>query len=120
MDVEIAVTGANDPRGELVALRQWLIQVDEYRGLVDFAPAEIREGELGGWEDLLLAAIAAGGLDALGRTIGVWLQTRRSDIKVLYRADGTVKEVSASGAAAKTVADNLFPRPPRKKLDPGE
>lgn len=120
MDVEIAVTGANDPRGELVALRQWLIQADDYRGRVDFAPAEVQDGELGALQELLLAAIAAGGLDALGQTIAVWLRTRRSDIKVTLRADGTVKEVSASGPAATVVAESLFPSQDTKQLDPGE
>ncbi|GAA2161536.1 MULTISPECIES: effector-associated constant component EACC1 [Glycomyces] len=108
MDVEITISGTEDARGELIALRQWLIREDEYRGRVDFASAQPEDGELGGFQELLLAAIAAGGLDALGRTIGVWLQTRRSDITVSLRADGTVEEVSASGPAARIVAERLF------------
>ncbi|WP_205325102.1 hypothetical protein [Glycomyces sp. YM15] len=108
MDVEIAVEGSENARSELESLRQWLNQEDEYRGLVDFAPAGIEPGRLGALQEILLAAIAAGGVDALGRTIGVWLQTRRSEIKVSLRADGSVREVSASGPVAKTVAENLF------------
>jgi hypothetical protein len=113
MDVEITVAGAADARGELESLRQWLLREDEYRGRVEFAPAAIKPGELGALQELLLAAVAAGGLDALGQTVGVWLQTRRSDIKVSLRADGTVKEVSASGPAAKIVARSLFGEPER-------
>lgn len=118
MDVEITVTGTADTRGELESLLLWLSQEQEYRGRVEFAPAAIEEGELGALQEVLLAAIAAGGLDALGRTVGVWLQTRRSDITVSLRADGTVEEVSASGPAAKTVARSLFGEP--KRLDKGE
>lgn len=118
MDVEITVSGAADPRGELESLRQWLLQEDEYRGRVDFAPAAVKEGELGALQELLLAAIAAGGLDALGRTVAVWLQTRRSDITVSLRADGSVEKVSASGPAAKIVARSVFGEP--KRLGEGE
>ncbi|MFC3491542.1 effector-associated constant component EACC1 [Glycomyces rhizosphaerae] len=120
MDVEIAVTGADDPRGELESLWQWLNQDGDYQGQVDFAPAEIKEGELGALQEFLLAAIAAGGLDALGRTIGVWLGTRQSGIKVSLRADGTVKEVSASGPAAMIVAKHLFGNEGPKRIDKGE
>lgn len=108
MDVEIEIAGADDPRGELESLLQWMNQEAEYRGRVEFAPAGIGAGELGALQEILLAAIAAGGLDALGQTIGTWLQTRRSEITVKLRADGTVREVSASGPAAKTVARSLF------------
>jgi hypothetical protein len=108
MDVEIAVVDSNDPQGELVALLQWLNQADEYRGQVEFTPAEIREHELGAAHELLLAVIAAGGLDALGQTIGVWLQTRRSEIEVTVTAkDGGTLHVSAKGAIAKSVAKKL-------------
>ncbi|HEY1094272.1 MAG TPA: hypothetical protein VGE61_06195 [Glycomyces sp.] len=108
MDVEITISGTEDPRGELESLLQWLNQDSEYRGRIDFAPAEIGEGELGALQEILLAAIAAGGLDALGQTIGTWLQARRSEITVKLRADGSVREVSASGPAAKTVVESLF------------
>jgi len=108
MDVEIAVSGSGDARGELVALRQWLIREDDYRGRVDFAPAAIGEGELGALQEILLAAIAAGGLNALGQTIGVWLQSRRSEVEVtLTTKDGSSLHVSAKGAVAKSVARRL-------------
>jgi hypothetical protein len=108
MDVEITISGTEDPRGELESLLQWLNQEPDFRGLVDFKPTEVRPGELGSLEEILLAAIAAGGLDALGQTIGTWLQARRSEITVKLRADGSVREVSASGPAAKTVVESLF------------
>ncbi|MDA1359038.1 hypothetical protein O1R50_05355 [Glycomyces luteolus] len=114
MDVEITIAGSEDARGELESLRQWLNQDEDYRGLVDFAPAEIKPGELGALQEILLAAIAAGGLDALGRTIAVWLQTRQSTIAVKLRADGTIEEVSASGPIAKTVAENVFGDDPKR------
>ncbi|WP_030154700.1 hypothetical protein [Glycomyces sp. NRRL B-16210] len=112
MDAEIAVHGTDDTHGELAALLDWLDHEDEFRGRVRFAPAEIKPGELGGLETLLLAAIAAGGLDVLGRTIVGWLQTRRSSIEVTVTApDGSGLQISAQGAVAKTVA---------QKLDSGE
>jgi hypothetical protein len=120
MNVEITVAGSEDARGELESLRQWLIQEDDYRGLVDFAPAGIKPGELGALQEILLAAIAAGGLDALGQTIGTWLQTRRSEITVKLRADGTVEEVSASGPIAKTVAAHVFGGSGQRRIGKGE
>jgi hypothetical protein len=108
MDVEIAVTGSHAAHGDLVALRQWLIREDDYRGRVDFAPTDMNEGELGALQEILLAAIAAGGLDALGQTISTWIQTRRSEIEVtLTASDGSSLHVSAKGAIAKSVAKKL-------------
>ncbi|MEU6247131.1 hypothetical protein [Glycomyces sp. NPDC047010] len=111
MDAELTVTGSADPRGELVLLRKWLNREDDYRGRVDFKPAEPQEGELGFATDVLLAGIAAGGLDALGRTVAVWIQSRRSEIEVEVSApDGTRVRITAKGPVAKSVA---------KRLDPG-
>ncbi|MEU6860149.1 hypothetical protein AB0B28_14900 [Glycomyces sp. NPDC046736] len=110
MNVELAVTGASDPRGELGSLLQWLSREPELRGRVAFAPAEPGEGELGAMQELLLAAIAAGGLDALGRTIAVWIKTRRSELEVTVTApDGTSLQVNAKGAVANTIAKRLDP-----------
>jgi hypothetical protein len=120
MDVEIAVSGTEDARGELESLLQWLNQEDEFRGLVDFKPTAIKPGELGALEEILLAAIAAGGIDALGATVGVWLQTRRSDLKVTFHADGTFKEIDVSGPVAKTVAKHLFEGGGTKQIEKGE
>ncbi|MEU5873510.1 hypothetical protein AB0A73_18375 [Glycomyces sp. NPDC047369] len=112
MDAELTVTGSADPRGELVSLRQWLNREDDYRGRVDFKPAVPSEGELGFGSDVLLAVIAAGGLDALAQTIGVWLQSRRSELEVeVSAADGTRVRITAKGPIAKSVA---------KRLDLGE
>jgi len=112
MDAELTVTGSADPRGELVLLRKWLNRDDDYRGRVDFKPAEPQEGELGAGTDILLAAIAAGGLDALGQTIGVWIRSRRSEIEVeVSAADGSRVRITAKGPIAKSVA---------KRLDLGE
>lgn len=111
MDAEIAVHGTDDAHGELASLLDWLDHENELRGRVRFAPAEIKPGELGGIETLLLAAIAAGGLPVLGQIIVGWLQTRRSEIEVTVTApDGAGLRISAKGAVAKSVV---------KKLDPG-
>ncbi|MFB9661888.1 hypothetical protein ACFQS3_04105 [Glycomyces mayteni] len=124
MDAELTVTGSDDPRGELVLLRKWLSREDDYRGRVDFKPAEPREGELGFATDVLLAGIAAGGLDALGRTIAVWIDSRRSQIEVeVSAADGTHWRISAKGPVAKSVAKRLETPPEKpleKPLEPGE
>jgi hypothetical protein len=120
MDVEITISGTEDARGELESLLQWLNQEPDFRGLVEFKPTEVRPGELGSLEEILLAAIAAGGLDALGATVGVWLQTRRSDLQVTFRADGSFKEIRASGPVAKTVARHLFEGEGPERIGKGE
>ena len=108
MDAEIAVHGTDDTHGELAALLDWLNHENEFRGRVRFAPVAIKPGDLGAIETLLLAAIAAGGLDVLGRTIVGWLQTRRSAIEVTVTApDGSGLHISAKGAVAKSVVEKL-------------
>lgn len=110
MDAEIAVRGASDTHTELSSLLDWLNHEDDFRGRVRFAPAEPEPGELGALQDLLLAAIAAGGLDALGRSVVGWLKTRRSELEVtVIAADGSSIHVSAKGIAARTIADKLDP-----------
>lgn len=112
MDAEIAVVGGAGARDELAALRQWLVREDDFRGRVGFAPAEIREGELGAVQELLTVALAAGSFNALCQTITAWLQSRRSELEFeVTNSDGGAVRISAKGAVVKSVA---------KKLDLGE
>ncbi|THV23578.1 effector-associated constant component EACC1 [Glycomyces paridis] len=104
MDAEITVHGTDDARGELASLLDWLTREDDMSAR--FAPAAIGPGELGAVQELLIAAIAAGGLDALGRTVAVWLRSRRPEIEVtIVDADGSSITVTAKGTAAKSITD---------------
>ena len=108
MDAEIAVVGEGEVRGELAALRQWLVREDDFRGRVGFAPAEVREGELGAVQELLTVALAAGSFNALCQTIAVWLQSRRSELEIeVTNSDGGSVRISAKGAVVKSVAKKL-------------
>jgi hypothetical protein len=119
MDVEITISGTEDARGELESLLQWLNHEPDYRGLVDFKPTEVKPGELGALEEILVVAVA-GGLEALGLTVSVWLRTRRSDLKVTFHEDGTFKEITAGGPVTKTVAGHLFESKGPGQIEKGE
>ncbi|GLZ41748.1 hypothetical protein [Actinokineospora sp. NBRC 105648] len=81
MDVEVA---AADESGEAItALFDWLRHEDELRGRVRMRQAAPREDEMGSpWDALTVAVSGGGALTVLLASIGTWLRTRRSDVKL--------------------------------------
>ncbi|SDE31791.1 effector-associated constant component EACC1 [Glycomyces harbinensis] len=108
MEAVIAVVGAGGNRDDLAALRQWLVREDAFRGRVAFAPAEVREGELGAVQELLTVALTAGSFNALCQAIAAWFQARRSELEVeVTNSEGGSVRISAKGAVVKSVAKKL-------------
>ncbi|MGY1868209.1 MULTISPECIES: effector-associated constant component EACC1 [Nocardia] len=106
MDVQLRVAGSHDLHHELVSLRDWTSRESLLRGHVRAEHQPIRTGEMGGLEEVLIVALGSGGAaTVLARSIAVWLQQRRSELRVEVTApDGTRVEITGAGPAADQIA----------------
>jgi hypothetical protein len=96
VDARIQVTGG-DRAEELAALWQSLLDEGELRGLVALVETPIGPNDLGGAVDLVTVALGSGGVGvALVRVLGLWLQTRYSDVRIKVTAGSRTVELEAS------------------------
>ncbi|MET8541070.1 hypothetical protein ABZW03_10495 [Kitasatospora sp. NPDC004799] len=87
-------------------LRDWLAGEPALRGRVRVAPATPGPGELGGWSDVLIVAVGAGGaVTTLAASLRGYLsQPRTSTVRLkTVRPDGTRTEVTAEHVARSDV-----------------
>ncbi|MEU0502025.1 hypothetical protein [Nocardia sp. NPDC005998] len=106
MDVQLRVAGSHDPHRELVSLRDWTSRESLLRGRVRAEHQPIRPGEMGALEEVLIVALGGGGAaTVLARSVSVWLQQRRSELRVeVTTPDGTRVEITGAGPAADQIA----------------
>lgn len=101
VDAQIRLSGG-DKIAETAALWQWLCGERQLAGRVRAVTPPPGEGELGGAVELLSVALGSGGAVAvLARSLSVWLQSRRSGVKVTV--------TGPDGTTATVEADNLRP-----------
>ncbi|WP_372349544.1 hypothetical protein [Streptomyces sp. KL116D] len=114
----VAVDGSEGP-DSLAELTGWLNDEKLLRGRVRTPVAEPGAGELGGWTDVVVVAVGAGGaLTALARALSVYLrQPRRSTVRVkVVGPDGTRTEVTVEHTKDLTAVEDLL----RTALHPDE
>ncbi|WP_063824903.1 effector-associated constant component EACC1 [Nocardia pseudovaccinii] len=108
----IQTTGGSD---ELFRLLEWFRGDDALRGRVSLPRTATQEGQMGDLSDMLVVAVGAGGLGpALAMSLSAWLNTRRSDIRVLVRRNGVEVELDAKRANAPELVreiQNLLAEP---------
>ncbi|MFJ1767990.1 hypothetical protein ACIOD2_47275 [Amycolatopsis sp. NPDC088138] len=85
-EVLLSIDG-DDPVDGLESLADWLRAEPELRGRITRVPAAPKPGELGGAEDILIAAVGGGGaLSVLFASLkGFLAQPRRSDIRIIVK-----------------------------------
>jgi Effector Associated Constant Component 1 len=91
VDLHIQVSGERET-DEYVALMSWLVADPDLQGRVRSTRAAIGETELGGAFELITVTLGSGGVGAaLAHTLGTWLASRRSDVKLTVKSrDRTV------------------------------
>jgi len=106
----LAVDGSEGP-DSLADLTGWLSDETLLRGRVRVPVSAPGTGELGGWSDIVVVAVGAGGaLTALARALTVYLQQpRRSTVRVKVVApDGTRTEVTVEHTKNLTAVEDLL------------
>jgi membrane-associated two-gene conflict system component 1 (EACC1) len=94
--VTVGVEGTFDNDAELRSLFDWLSREDALDGTLQWAPADVRPGDMGAVTDVLLVALGSGSAGAvLARSVSVWLTTRRADVKVKISTARGVVEMDA-------------------------
>ncbi|MDQ3789503.1 MAG: hypothetical protein M3422_19945 [Actinomycetota bacterium] len=81
LPLSIRVCAGDDPAGELLSLRDWLLREDELRGRVSLSSEIPGPDEMGALADALLIGVG-GGLGVLARSLPIWLAQRRSDVEI--------------------------------------
>ncbi|MEV6884722.1 hypothetical protein [Streptomyces sp. NPDC051135] len=106
----LAVDGSEGP-DSLADLIGWLNDETLLRGRVRSPASTPGAGELGGWTDIVVVAVGAGGaLTALARALSVYLrQPRRSTVRVeVVAPDGRRTEVTVEHAKNLTAVEDLL------------
>ncbi|MFE9607223.1 hypothetical protein [Streptomyces sp. NPDC006012] len=106
----LAVEGSEGPES-LVDLTTWLGDETLLRGRVRVPPPVPGRGELGGWSDVVLVAVGAGGaVTALARSLSVYLrQPRRSTVRIKVVApDGRRTELTVQHTKDLTAVEELL------------
>ncbi|WP_020666482.1 effector-associated constant component EACC1 [Amycolatopsis nigrescens] len=105
MRARIEVTGSEDVQADVASLREWLDGEPKLRGAVHREPAPLRDDEMGGVADVLVAALGDGGaIAALAAAVGTWLGTRRSKVTLRVTGrDGETVEVDVQSKNAEAV-----------------
>lgn len=111
MDARVEIVGAQDIHDELASLSRWLGDETEFRGRVRMVRTPVPEGGMGGLVEALSVGLAGGGaLTVLAGSVSVWLRQRRSTLTVrIVNEDGSSQEITATGAAADTLATKVDP-----------
>ncbi|MFI7526484.1 hypothetical protein [Nocardia salmonicida] len=112
MTVRLRVVGSDDSHREVTSLREWLGRESLLRGHIHVELEPIRPGEMGGLENILVVAVgSSGAATVLARSVTVWLQQRRSELRVeITGRDGSHVGIDAKGPVAEgiaTLADQL-------------
>ncbi|MFI9811430.1 effector-associated constant component EACC1 [Saccharothrix variisporea] len=125
MEVRMHVI-CQDADTERESLLQWLCLEDELRGRVTVEQPEPVPGQMGGWSDVLVAALGGGGAVAvLAGAISTWLAHRRPDVEIeVTGPDGRSVRLSVNDArhtdAADAVRRALDTVGPGRALDEGQ
>jgi hypothetical protein len=111
MEARVELGGSDDVQDELLSLRQWLSDEEEFRGRVQVEQAPIQPEHMGAVADALQVALSnEGALTVLAGSVAVWLRQRRSKLRVkIVNADGSSQEITASGPVADTLATKVDP-----------
>jgi hypothetical protein len=111
MEARLRILGDVDRSAELASLRRWLSADPALRGGVSLGYVRPGIGEMGPLADVLMVALGSGGAaTVLLSSIRTWLEQRQSRLSVeIELPDGGVKRVSASGPAARLLAEKLGP-----------
>jgi hypothetical protein len=107
--VSVYIARATGGPDKLSALREWLVEEDDLRGRVCWAPAVVGPGQMRTVGDVRLVAVGSGGvLTVLASSLPTWLTRRGSDIEITPKKnpDGRRTEVEAS----RVRADELLAR----------
>lgn len=106
MSVQLRIIGSDDPHRESQSLRDWIGRESLLRGRVRAEHQPIQPGEMGALEQVLIVTLGSGGaVTMLARSVTMWLQQRRSELRVEVTApDGSRAVINASGPAADHVA----------------
>ncbi|MGW0324679.1 effector-associated constant component EACC1 [Nocardia sp. NPDC003183] len=114
LDDQLTIQTSGDS-DELFRLLEWFRGDDALRGRVSLPPARTHEGQMGDLSDVLVVAVGAGGLGpALAMSLSAWLNTRRSDIRVMLKRNGVEVELDAKRANAPELVreiQNLLAEP---------
>ncbi|MFF1909618.1 hypothetical protein [Kitasatospora sp. NPDC058218] len=100
VEVCVAVAGA-EAEVHLLALRDWLVLEDEFRGRVELVRSVPEPGRMGTAFDLLAVALGSGGAGAvLVQALTTWLTQRRADVTVtVFTREGRQITVDVRRAA---------------------
>lgn len=110
MSIQLRIVGSDDPHRELASLWDWVGRESLLRGHIRAESQPIRPDEMGGLEEILIVAIGSGGAATmLVRSVIVWLEQRRSELRVeVTTPDGSRSEITAAGPAADQIAKLIF------------
>lgn len=125
MQAAIEINDSADALAEFESLHRWLGESTSLRGAVTLDQT-MTPGEMGAVSDVLVVALGSGGaVTALAASLGAWLHSRRSHVKIkVTAADGSsveidVKRAKGDQAGVEELLRETLGRPPRQ-LGQGE
>ncbi|MET0234817.1 MAG: hypothetical protein ABW224_09290 [Kibdelosporangium sp.] len=125
MRAAIEINDSADALAQFESLHGWLAESTSLRGALTLEQT-MKPGEMGGAADVLVVALGSGGaVTALAASLGSWLYSRRSHVKIkVTAADGSsievdVKRAKGDQAGVEDLLRETLNRPPRR-LDQGE
>jgi hypothetical protein len=125
MRAAIEINDSADALAEFESLHGWLAESTSLRGALTLEQT-MKPGEMGAVSDVLVVALGSGGaVTALAASLGSWLLSRRSHVKIkVTAADGSsieldVKRAKGDQAGVEELLRETLNRPPRQ-IDQGE
>jgi hypothetical protein len=130
MQAAIKISDSADALAELESLHGWLAESTTLRGALTLEQT-MKPGEMGAVSDVLVVALGSGGaVTALAASLGSWLFSRRSHVKIkVTAADGSsieldVKRAKGDQAGVEELLRETLNRPPKQigegQIDQGE
>ncbi|NVI86166.1 hypothetical protein [Actinomadura sp. BRA 177] len=97
MELEFTFPESANPEEDARSLLAWLQAEDDLRpSSIGWQRADIAPGTMGAVTEVLVMSLGSGGAGAvLARSLPVWFQTRRSDVKVKLKTARGSCEVNA-------------------------